>query len=299
MNERFNSQEEFNVFLHSDEFADGFKQYLISLIEEHQTEITLFFENVAAVGEGIAATLQSQVKALAQAIPPDTVGFIQSLLSAFTASPEELLARWKAIAELGWFPHPSILVGSELITDAISKDSGAVERLLINIFRDELTSIESELIDLYPKRQHLLRQGFEAHRQQQYGLSILMFLAQADGIANDKLSKSVFMKRQREEIPGSDEIPEQPAAIPSAFRLLFKEDTLPIWVSENNRSSTFCGFNRHQVMHGESINYDSEENSLKAVSFLCWLACALYLMEQEVPMKSRSGGAARPQEKDR
>ena len=280
MNERFNSQEEFDAFLDSDEFADGFKQYLISLIEDHQTEITLFLENVAAVEEGIAAMLQSWVQPLAQAIPPDTVGFIQSFFSAFTASPEELLARWKAIAELGWFPHPSIFVGGELIADAISKGSGAVEGLLIKVFRDKLTSIESELIDLYPERQHLLRQGFEAHRQEQYGLSILMFLAQADGIAKDKRSKSVFMKKEREKIPGSGEKPEKPAAISSAFRLLFKEDTLPIWVSENNRSSTFCGFNRHQVMHGESINYDTEENSLKAVSFLCWLACALYFMEQ-------------------
>ena len=279
MNERFNSQEEFGAFLDSDEFADSFKQYLISLIEDHPTEITLFLENVAAVGEVIAAVLQSRVQALAQPIPPDTVEFIQSLI-ALGAPPEEFLARWKAIAELGWFPHQSILVGAELIADAISKDSGAVEGLLIKVFRDKLTSIESELIDLYPERQHLLRQGFEAHRQEQYGLSILMFLSQADGIFNDKHSKSVFIKKQREEILGSDGIPEQPSAISSAFRLLFMEYTLPIWASAKNRTSTFCGSNRHQVMHGESINYDTEENSLKAVSFLHWLACALALMEQ-------------------
>ena len=269
MNERFNSQEEFDAFLDGDEFADGLKQYLISLLEAHQTEISPVLEN-------IAATLPS----MAQAIPPDTVRLIESFFSAFTASPEELLARWKAIAELGWFPHPSIFVGAELIKDAISKGSGAVEGLLIKVFRDKLTSIESELIDLYPERQHLLRQGFEAHRQEQYGLSILIFLSQADGIANDKLSISVFEKKERKKIWGSDEIPEQPAAISSAFRLLFKEDTLPIWVSKNNRSSTFCGFNRHQVMHGESTNYDTERNSLKAVSFLCWLACFPFDMEK-------------------
>ena len=280
MNERFSSQEEFDAFPDSDEFADGIKQYLISLIEDHPTEITLFLENIAAVGEGIAPMLQPRLQPLAQAIPPDTVGFIQSFFSAFTASPEELLAHWKAIAELGWFPHPSIFVGADLIADAISKESGAVEELLIKVLRDKLISIESELIDLYPERQHLLRQGFEAHRQEQYGLSILMFLSQADGIFNDKHSKSVFRKIEREKILGSDVIPEQPSAISSAFRLLLKEYTLPIWVSAYNRSSTFCGFNRHQVMHGESKNYDTEGNSLKAVSFLHWLACALNLKEQ-------------------
>ena len=32
---------------------------------------------------------------------------------------------------------------------------------------------------------------------------------------------------------------------------------------------------RHQVMHGESVDYDTEENSLKAVSLLSWLAVVL------------------------
>ena len=105
-----------------------------------------------------------------------------------------------------------------------------------------------------------------------------MFLAQANGIFHDKYSIDVFRGKEREDLV-SDERLEQHGAMLSSFLLLFKEDSLPIWVSEKNRDSSFCGFNRHLVMHGESTNYDTERNSLKAVSFLCWLASVPYLME--------------------
>ena len=274
MNKRFNSQEEFDAFLDSDEFADGLKKYLASLIEEHQTEISPVLENVAAFLEKFGSILLSA----AQAIPPDTVEYLRSIYSAIVASPEDLLGRWKPIAELGWFPYPRTIIGADLLADAISKDSYAVEQFLINLFTEELPLIEKDLVDHYPERRHLISQGFDAHRQRQYGLSILMFLEQADGIAYDKLSKSVFMQKDRSTLH-FDEIQVQPGVILEAFLLLFEEDSLPIWVSRNSRDGTFRGFNRHQVMHGETVDFDTEENSLKAVSFLCWLSCVLHLVE--------------------
>ena len=260
MNERFNTPEEVSAFLNSSEFVDGFKKYLISLFEEHLTEISSVLESIGAM-----------LHSMARAVPPDVV---ESMLKGLTASPEDLLALWKTLAGHGWFPHPSMLFVAELLGDRISKDSAAVEELLIDLFRDKLPSVESELVDLYPNRRHLLNEGFEAHRQGQYCLSILMFLAQADGIAYDKHSKGVFIKTERKTL-GSEEIPEQTGDILTSFLLLFGEDNLPIWVSRNSRDSTFRGFNRHQVMHGESVDYDTEENSLKAVSLLSWLAVVL------------------------
>ena len=244
MNERFNTPEEVSAFLNSSEFVGGLKKYLVSLLEEHQTENSPVLESIAA------------------------------MLRRLTASPEDLQALWKTLAGHGWFPHPSMFFGAELLGDRISKDSAAVEQLLIDLFRNELPSIESELVDLYCSRRHLLSKGFEAHRQGQYCLSILMFLAQADGIAYDKHSKGVFSKTERKTL-GSEEIQEQTGDILKSFLLLLGEDNLPIWVSRNSRDSTFRGFNRHQVMHGESVDYDTEENSLKAVSLLSWLAVVL------------------------
>ena len=126
MNERFNSPEEVSAFLNSSEFVDGLKKYLMSLLEEHQTRIS-------PVLEAIAAMLHSMV----QAIPPDVA---ESILRGLTASPDDLQALWKTLAEHGWFPHPSMFFGAELLGDRISKDSGATEQLLIDLFRKKTTS---------------------------------------------------------------------------------------------------------------------------------------------------------------
>ena len=37
------------------------------------------------------------------------------------------------------------------------------------------------------------------------------------------------------------------------------------------RGDPFVGLNRHQVLHGESVDYDTEQNSLKAISLLTYL----------------------------
>jgi len=48
--------------------------------------------------------------------------------------------------------------------------------------------------------------------------------------------------------------------------------TLPISASEHERGDAFVGLNRHQVLHGESTQYGTEMNSLKAISLLNYVA---------------------------
>ena len=61
------------------------------------------------------------------------------------------------------------------------------------VFRQPLKTrldiIEEALIDSYPHRGHLFQQAFEAHREGKYGLSIPVFLTQADGIFWDQTSE--------------------------------------------------------------------------------------------------------------
>jgi len=45
-------------------------------------------------------------------------------------------------------------------------------------------------------------------------------------------------------------------------------EILPINASENERPRNFNGLNRHMVLHGESLDYGSKVNSLKAISLI-------------------------------
>jgi len=45
----------------------------------------------------------------------------------------------------------------------------------------------------------------------------------------------------------------------------------PLWQSSSERGSSFKGLNRHQILHGEVIDYGTRRNSLKTIAFLSWL----------------------------
>ena len=267
MNKRFNTPEEVREFLDSEEFADGFKQYFVSLLEENQTELHHALESTFR-------TLQifgDKLRSIMQAVPTE---ILESILEVISAGREDYQRYWKVIAKHGWFPHPSMFFSANLLVKLINNDPSGADHILTNLFRDELTSIESELVDLYPNRRHLFEQGFEAHREGKYSLSILMFLAQSDGISKESDSNSVFRKAERKHI-GLELKSDERSVILTSFLPLLTDDTMPIWVTERDRDSSFHGFNRHLVMHGESTDYDTEENSLRAASFLSWLAVVL------------------------
>ena len=42
----------------------------------------------------------------------------------------------------------------------------------------------------------------------------------------------------------------------------------PLWVNKEKRSSSFEALNRHQVLHGESVDYATAQNSFRVISLL-------------------------------
>ena len=134
-----------------------------------------------------------------------------------------------------------------------------------------LNVIEGVLIESYPDRGRLLQQAFEAHREGKYGLSIPVFLTQADGIFWERTPgrKNLFISGQREST-----CKEYVSQISDSYILAYLHPLsirLPLWMHETERGDPFVGLNRHQVLHGESVDYDTEQNSLKAISLLNYL----------------------------
>lgn len=203
-----------------------------------------------------------------------TSEILEAFLWFVTAQSEDLGCCWKALANHGWFPHPSMIIGSNLLAKNIDGNADIVDKVLMKVFRENLCLIEKELVGLYPDRKHLMRDAFEAHREEKYNLSIPVFLCQADGIWNDRHSKSVF-RRQERETTFTKQTPQESGSIYASFTPLFFADSLPLWVTKTGRSDSFQGFNRHLAMHGISVDYGTEKNSLKSVSFLSWLSVIL------------------------
>jgi hypothetical protein len=145
------------------------------------------------------------------------------------------------------------------------------EEALIEYFERESEEIEQSVAEIFPKRSHLIRAAFGAHRRQEYELSIPVFLTQADGMCKDTINQYLFLKKDKK--PQTAVYVEQ--IVTDGFRASLLSplgQTLPISASERERPVGNTALNRHAVLHGESLDYGTKANSLKAISLINYLA---------------------------
>ena len=201
--------------------------------------------------------------------------FVESLCRLAKELPERQRKALQRLGEEGWFLDPempaNLLQKLELLFD---EHPDEMTEWLKDFFRERLDVIQKKFVASYPHRGHLFQQAFEAHREGKYGLSVPVFLAQADGIFWERTPErqSLFRSRQRER--AYSEYASQNSNSLTVIRLHPLSILLPLWMNEDERAERgdfFGGLNRHQVLHGESVDYDTEVNSLKAMSLLSYL----------------------------
>lgn len=235
-------------------------------------------KSIADVSSSASKHMQPVVDNLSAMIDRIPSDFVEAFMWSMQASSDDLRDCWETLAKRGWFPHPSMFIGTNQIAKIAGQYPDIVDEAFMNQFRKRLGDIEKELVELYPRRSHLLRDAFDAHRRGQYSLAVLMFLNQADGIWYDEHSNSVFRAQDRIDTYKGQNVPQVIGDILSSYIGLLSRP-LPIWLNEVDRGKEFHDFNRHLVTHGVSVDYGTEKNSLKLVSFLSWLSILLENMK--------------------
>ena len=191
--------------------------------------------------------------------------------SIFESFSEECKNLDKKIAERGWFPDPDMPMRQRFIlAQSIDQDPVSIDRYMSDTVSDRLDRIEIDLLHAHSKREKIIADAFEAHRREKYSLSVPVFISQAEGLLYEAFDKSVFMTRERNRIHNEAESYAD-GPIDGYFFYLLSVD-LPIWRSKNQRDGLFQGLNRHEVLHGVSLDYATKTNSLKAISFLRWVS---------------------------
>lgn len=148
------------------------------------------------------------------------------------------------------------------------------ENALVEYFEERLNEIEISIAGRFPNRERLIRAAFSAHRRQEYDLSIPVLLSQTDGICKEVVNEYFFIKQNSK--PRTALYVEQIAADTYRAALLSPlARSLPIVASENERGADFSELNRHMVLHGESLDYGTKKNGLKAISLINYVAHVL------------------------
>lgn len=216
--------------------------------------------------------IQQYQKSLSGIITPA----FEELQRSFRELPPKIQEALLLLAQYGWYldfnmPLPSLWDIKEAIS---SGEIDEVEEALIEYFESQLDEIEHFFSAQFPHRSHIIASAFKAHRNGDYFLSIPVLLAQTDGICKEVVDQYLFMKKDKK--PRTAMYVEQIAADTYKAALLSPlAASTPIGASEHEREEGFNLLNRHMVLHGESLDYGSKINSLKAISLVNYVSQAL------------------------
>ncbi|HCG6866187.1 TPA: hypothetical protein NJ279_004694 [Vibrio parahaemolyticus] len=207
-------------------------------------------------------------------------GIITPALEEFQRSFEELPHKTQEalllLAQHGWYLDFNMSLPSLWkIKTAISRgENDDVEKALVEYFESQLNEIENSFNSQFPHRSHIITSAFKAHRRGEYFLSIPVLLAQTDGICKEVVDQYLFMKKDKK--PQTAIYVEQIAADTYKAALLSPlASSTPIGASQYEREDGFNLLNRHMVLHGESLDYGSKVNGLKAISLINYVSQAL------------------------
>ncbi|EGR2813203.1 hypothetical protein WR37_22060 [Vibrio parahaemolyticus] len=204
----------------------------------------------------------------------------QQYFQAITKENEELPARIRKavliLAQEGWYfslmmPFNYLWEVEKAIAE---KEYGEVDEALIDYFESELDVILKYLCERHPNRAHIITSAMNAHKRKEYVLSIPVLLSQIDGICKERIGHHLFTKRNKRPKTAiyidQLDIDSYQSALLAPFAV-----STPIVASEYERESDFNLLNRHMVLHGESLDYGSQKNSLKALSLLNYIVQSL------------------------
>ena len=183
----------------------------------------------------------------------------------------------------GWYPMFAMLPSDplQLVRKLKAGDHLAVEEFMDDLISKNLAEIERLAVNRYPERECILREAFQAHRENRYYLSIPVFLTQSEGICFEQTNLKLFSNRDNKSVlnkfvknleeQGIIDILCQAIASPSCFN-----------VPESLRGEFSFGPNRHEILHGININYGIRSNSIRAISLLNFIIEILYEGSEKV-----------------
>ena len=108
----------------------------------------------------------------------------EQLQESFRRLPPRTQEAVLLLGEHGWYldlemPIPGLWELKKALSEGNVEEA---EEALAEYFTGRLDEIEASIIERFPNRQKMIRAAFNAHRRQEYELSIPVFLAQTDGI---------------------------------------------------------------------------------------------------------------------
>lgn len=253
------------------------EQQMNSLLKDQwdqlQPVMARFERDVLGPTKEIARVAASLVDPIQQQLKNFDFGFLEQIDRVIRELPARTRRSLLELAELGWYLDPEMdaagVVGLRL--DDLPAD--ALNAEFVAYFRQHLDRIERDLVSHHPTRAHLIQSAFRAHGEGHYDLSIPALLAQADGVCRDLTGCEVFRTGLRGHVAKANVDDVEAAYLAPLLQ------AIPLTYPEGKRKQPgFQALNRHAVLHGETLDFGTEANGLRAISLLNYVS---YVLREE------------------
>ena len=232
---------------------------------------------ISGIKDSFARYIEEIQKSFSEKINSDFIEKVFLILSqANQAISDNTRQATILLGEKGWYVSldmplsPLVKIGNQLSEGQTVN----LDKIMSDYFRSNSENIINAIVENFPDREKIIRSAFTAHRNGDYDLSIPVFLSQADGICYEIIGIQLYSRAKGK--PKTIKFVDQFSADSFMNALLEPFRTpLPISASKKDRIDAEEAFNRHAILHGESCDYGSEINSLKAISLLNYISQVL------------------------
>jgi len=264
-----------NTDIHNcDDFVSELKEYYHSLLKEaviktHPIAVN-FFEPLSIALTRLSTITQNISKTIASS---GVVDAIKALVIRLEEFPKEVETMHEKLLLQGWYLPLSILLElepsySSAIINLENEDIN-YEMMLFSqkIENDLLPEVEKS----FTSRSTFIEEALKHHNENNYMTSIPLMLIQADGITMDILGIPLFDHQgKRKELMKNTYIEDND--IRDYLSLLPLIIDSAISANRNARKvKSYYRFNRHEILHGEDLNYGTRENSYRCIMLLKYL----------------------------
>ncbi len=226
----------------------------------------------------VTDTLEQVTKSVSDALEEQIGQIAQVTQQALDELPPKM---WKATGILGmhgWLLAPDLsLPEVAALADMFTRqDTGAADSALMDYYRVRLPRITADVISWYPSRAKELASAFAAHERSEYVLSVPVFLAQANGICLECFGVRLYSRNKGAPLTAAKIDARRLAddvIVASVLHAMMIPQ--PISASAGELAHHPKALNRHEVLHGTSVDYGNEINGWKAVSWLYYVAWVL------------------------
>ena len=189
------------------------------------------------------------------------------------------------IARYGWYLEMESYYDLPFKISRYLKENKVDEanKVLANYYKINLDRIFFTLGQRHPERKVIFKAIKKSFIDGNYFVLIPTVLSQVDGITFDFTKKIFFVKdKDNNYLPRVTSILEENLESHLHFYLSPLQNQTPIMAHEKELYKFPCKLNRHRIIHGRSIDYGTEINGLKIISFLKYMSDILSMLNDKI-----------------